>query len=273
MGIGSMKGGLHPLIRGGGTSSQRPPGAPSLKGPLPANPAFFFEDFWNIDFASSGNPSWLVSNVTGTGSVRCAGGTPTSGGTLLVSSGATSGNLTQVSSNALASVGSGGFGPGSSAGNVAVRFAVASSGNANARQGILFVSNTALAVGQNWVTAPATALAGQSYIAAVRDSGVTPSGGAAGDWALYYGDSAVTPGVLLLGTPGGNTPHKLELSLAANGGAIDVYFDGVLKGSIAYTSAEFANFRLEAAAMTLTAAARSISVDYVYQEVGLTAAR
>jgi hypothetical protein len=269
MGIGSIKGGLHPLIRGGGTSSSRPGGWPRMVSPVPTNAAFYFEDFYNFDFASSGNPSWLVQNITGTGTVTPgAGNQSTTAGVATVASGSTSGDVTLLCSNTRATGIAGSFGS-TAVHNLAWRSSATSL--STGRQGVGFVSGTGVPLGTNWLNAPGTALATTTYAVLVRDTGVTPAGGAAGDWCLFWGDG-VTDNVVPLGSAGTASSVAATWELAFNGTAYSFYKDRVLVTSFT-PSVGLSGLRFDFGAQTLTGTARNIAMDFVLQEVALTVVR
>ena len=260
--------GMTPLNRGGSRGSGRPAGAPSMVSGVPTNAAFYFEDFYNFDFATSGNPSWLVSNITGTGTVTPASGNlSTSAGVITVQSAATSGDVTMVSSN-IRATGSGGCFGSTAVHNLAFRHVAA--GSSLGRQGIGFV-DYATALGTNWLNAPGTALTGTAYLVLVRDTGVTPAGGAAGDWCLFWGDAA-SDNVVPLGSAGTWAAASATWEIAYDGAGYRVYKDRVLVTSFT-PAAALTGQRFEFGSQTLTAATRSIVCDLIYQETALTVVR
>lgn len=261
---------LRPLWTPGGSRSQRPPGHPVLIGSMPANPVVYFEDFYNFDFATSGNPSWLVNNVAGTGTLTPASGNgSTTGGLATLGTGGTSGDCSILSSNARAGSGSGlGFPLQANKGSLAWRIG-SGSASTTARMGAGVVPNSSVAVGTNWLNDPATVLTGLAYAVVVRDTGVTPSGGAAGDWALYWSD-ATTTAAIRLGAYAQNVWNTLEL--VSDGTTLTAYWAGALAGTLTLAGALGA-MRFDAGAQTLTASSRSIGVDFYYQEFGLTTGR
>ena len=260
---------LRPLwTPGGSRSSGRAAGVTLVSG-VPTNPAFYFEDFYNFDFATSGNPSWLVTNITGTGTVTPgAGNLSTTGGVCTVTSAATSGDVTLVSSNIRTTGSAGCFGS-SAVHTLAVRFSAQTI--TTGRHGIGFVSGT-VTLGSNWLDDPGSVLSTASYLVLVRDTGVTPAGGAAGDWCLFWGDT-LSDNVVPLGSAGtaaALTPATWEF--AFNGTVYNVYKDRALVVSFT-PAAAVGGLRCEFGAQTLTAAARNISLDFVLQEVALTVVR
>ena len=260
---------LRPLwTPGGSRSSGRAAGVTLVSG-VPNNAAFYFEDFYNFDFSTSGNPSWLLSNITGTGTLTPgAGNLTTTAGVCSISSGTSSGDVSIVSSNARASAAAcfGSTAVHTMAWRVLV--AVITTG----RQGVGMVGNTSIAVGTNWLNAPGTVLAATSYIVLVRDTGVTPAGGAAGDWCAYWGDGT-TDNALPLGSAGtAVTGTAATWEIAYNGTLYSIYKDRVFIASFTPATA-LIGMRFDFGSQTLTAALRSISCDVVLQETALTVAR
>lgn len=237
---------------------------------FPTNGVGWFEDFFNVDFASTGNPSWLQQDIAGTGTVRCGSGA-TIPGALFVVSGATSGNCTMVSSSATTGAAAT-FLSGLDA-NLLVRCATTTT--TTVRQGFGFVRNATVAVGTNWLNAPATVLTGTPYFVVVRDTGVTPSGGAAGDWCLYASDGAGADVNLPLGAASTSAvKFEFKYTASAGSGTLVVYKNDVLIGSVTITdNSLFSSFRFDFGVQTLTAATRPITIDCLYYETALAAAR
>lgn len=266
---------LVPLIRGSVASSRRPPGVPVLMTGAIANSAIFFDDLFQADFAASGNPSWLVQNVAGTGTVSplSTAGAP---GNLTVATGASANDCTLLQQNVrAASAGAGGQFWGSGYDWI-LQLRVGSGSNAttSCRQGAAVFTNSLIALGTNWLNDPATVLASASYMALVRDTGVTPSGGSAGDWALYVGEgTGADAQVLLLGSAAAQSFYKLEAAWSESAKALTVYWNGALAGTLAMPNTTFAAGRLEFGAQTLTTVLRQCVLDSIYYETAINSVR
>ena len=265
---------LRPLwTPGGSRSSARDPSAPSMVSGVLSNMATHLEDFMNCNIAASGTPSWLLSNVAGTGTAR-SGGVAVGVGAIIVTTTTASNDCSIVSSAATA--GQLGTYCGLTSWNLVIR-PVLTATNTSCRQGFAFVRNDTVVVGTNFLNAPATALAGAAYMAIVRDTGVTPAGGAAGDWCLYVEDSATVPQSLGLGAATGSTANKFELAFRTDGGGggtITAYKNGAVIGALVMVdTSTLAFLRFDFGVQTLTTAARSLQMDCIYYENELATAR
>lgn len=244
----------------------RPAGVPTLVTSRLANSAVWFDDLFLTDFGTAGNPSWQVNNIAGTGTVS-PNSTATAPGTLLVTTGSTLNDCTTINGNVrAASSNAGGNFLGAFDWLLQVR---GSPGAAvtTVRQGWAMFSNSLIPLATNWLNGPVAALSTSNYLALVRDTGVTPSGGAAGDWALYVGDSGASDSqIVRLGAATIGSFQKCELYWSDTAKTLSVYWDGVSVAVLAMPNTTFLASRFECGAQTLTGATRSFNLDSIYYE-------
>jgi hypothetical protein len=288
-----------PLISGRPPGATRPLGCPSLVSPIPANAAVWFEDFYAATIAKKafevgtiatpdtgthvsalGHPSWIATETAGTlGLVGCTSGS-NSAGNLTLTTGTTSGNTLVVDAGGrtAANMDSGGTlnATLSTAGRVNVCFRLitpATITNLNFGVGL---PQSSVNYGTDWLTDPDTTLLG----ATTSGNSIVITRHA----AAYSGDTAGAL-VLRLYEAGGTDDTSLELSasiatstaykveLSFTNGAIAAYLNGTLVGTLSTPNVALVSARPSFIAQTTTGAARAITIDSYYQEVGQTTAR
>lgn len=275
------------LSGGGGLSSSRPAGVPSLvNGPL-TNAQFFWEDFTNTTVIADptlGCPSWVPTEVNGsTGTIGLNQGSALSlaNGTLQMITGATSGNCMAVDPGGIsATIGSSFLRNSTTTSNLwQVRLShngSVTAGSQTGRYGIGFVNGTAANIGADWITDPDTTLNNSQSIVIHRDGAAAYSGDSRGDIVLrVYSTDTATSSVLVSAaqqtTDGANAWYKFEV--LCTGTVVYAWVNGVLTSQIACTTWGTTNTRFSAQVMATSAAARQLNIDYIYAENSNTSAR
>jgi hypothetical protein len=282
MGIGTMKSGLYPLIRGGGASGQRNPDIPSLVTPRLANAAGYFEDFVGVGVGPTGfsegspstygQPAWIYTTLGGGGgSVGCSANTSAIGlGVMALA--ASSGGGFLVYPGARTTANGGTLLAGTTNKSLGM-FRFSFGGTSSSRIDGLGWIRQSFSTTTDWATDPDVTLAGTDAIVLTRHSSAYGAF-AGGDWVLrvYSTIGADTEAKLLLAAASGDTvPHKLEVYCSGSSN-LKFYWDEALVWDKTLSDLTNTNYRFSMASIP-SAASKTLAVDCVYQELSLTSAR
>jgi len=279
MGVGSMGGRLHPLVRGGSMAS-RSADVPALVTPRLTNAASYFEDFVGVAVAAErfgetppnlyGHPAYEYRSLNlGGGTVGLSGSTsafgvlqlaPASGGGFMVS---TPGRNTTTG---------GAFAAGAATKSVGMwRWAFGGT-SSNRIEGIGWVRQS-LATSTDWVTDPDTALATTDAFLVTRNSSAY-SGDTAGDMVMrVYSTGGTDNDSLLLKASGSQDTNYHKLEIAFDGaGSMRWYWDGTLVWTKTLAALADTVYR-PVIGIVPAAASKIIQADCLYQEVGFSTAR
>ncbi len=275
---------LKPLwTPGGGRSSNRPAGIPSLiTGPL-ANGVPYFEDFHAFSLATSGHPSWLHTVIAGTGTAGGGSSTTSSGQLLMLSAPSGGGTAASGDGHVVTASGRINTGANTSAGLLSTtsaqpwvaQFRFTPGGTITSLDaGVALIGGT-IDASTNWLTDPDTTLFGGSTgansIAFTRHA-ASYSGDTAGNLIVRFYEATGTDDASLdLGAVAVSAQIKVEVYW--DGASLLFYRDGAYVGALAAPSVTTWTLKPSFAMRMTGAGNRTVSVDSYYQEVSLASAR
>ena len=267
---------LRPLITGARPNTGEPPGAPSWSRGYPTNAVPWFEDFFGVTVGTAvADDCWLQTAIAGTNVIGTLGGS-TATGLLNLATGSSSGDGVILDLNGRTTAIAGSLGalntlPGPSRFQARINFGT----QTNVRAGFALLATSSAtpgcALGTNWVTDPATTLAGLDAVVFHVDTAV-----ASGALRCLYTDNSGTADetFTLRAAPVASTFYKIEGYIDPTADTLTLYLDGVAAATVIDISGwAGGNVRPSFAIQTAGAASRSMQVDYYYQAVGQTARR
>jgi len=264
-----------PLITKGVSGQQGPPGAPALPGGYPTNGIPFWDDFHGITTGTTiATSKWLQTAIAGTNTIGTAAGS--AGQSILVlGTGASSGDGVILDLNGRTTVTAGSLGAPTALPGLSVVQWRCNFGNQTAvRAGFGLVSSVAtfgVPTGTNWLTDPATTLAGIESLIFHVDTAA-----ASGALRCFYRDSGGTADetITLRAAPVSGTFYTISAVINPTAATITIYLDGVADATVIDCSGwSGGNVRPTFGIQTSAAGGKIFQSDYYYQVVGQTARR